>query len=169
MADTPRVRFSADETKRWWDGVEKRLSSAAVFCETDDGRLLVVKANYKKHWTMPGGIVDERETPKQAAIRETYEEVGLTLAPDDVQFRAVVDRVSGSVGHTYQFIFETKISAEQVASIQLQTSEIDEYALVSRDEVVTEDRVTGRWFGKAIFHWVENKSGYIEQTFSYDD
>lgn len=169
MPDEPRIQFTPDQTKKWWDGVEKRLSSAGVFCETSDGKLLVTKANYKKHWSIPGGIIDAGETPKHAALRETLEEVGITLDEDAVEFFAVVDRVSNYVGHTYQFIFRTQISDEQAAHIQLQASEIDDYAFVSRDEVFAEDRATQRWFGKAIYHWANRKNGYIEQTFSYTD
>ena len=168
MPPEPRKIFTPEETAAWWSNVEKRMSSAGVFCETPDGKLLVTKSNYKRHWSIPGGIIDAGETPKQAAIRETHEEVGVVLNPDQVEFLAVIDRVSGDLGHTYQFIFRARVSDEQLGNIVLQAAEIDEYALVSRDEIHTESRETGRWFGKAIFHWADEKSGYIEQTFSYD-
>jgi len=35
-------------------------------------------------WAMPGGRLDEGETPEQAALRELAEEIGLVLEPDAV-------------------------------------------------------------------------------------
>lgn len=40
----------------------------------------MVKAAYKDHWTFPGGIVDDKESPKSAAIRETKEETGVDIS-----------------------------------------------------------------------------------------
>ena len=35
-------------------------------------------------WALPGGAMDEGETPEQAALRELSEEVGLKLSPDSI-------------------------------------------------------------------------------------
>jgi 8-oxo-dGTP pyrophosphatase MutT (NUDIX family) len=35
-------------------------------------------------WALPGGRIDEGETPEQAALRELHEEVGLQLGPDSL-------------------------------------------------------------------------------------
>lgn len=45
----------------------------------DDGRILLVKAAYRWHWGMPGGLMDTGETPEEAVIRETREETGLDI------------------------------------------------------------------------------------------
>lgn len=46
----------------------------------DERRVLLVSHWYAPWaWTLPGGGVNKGETPEQAAIREAYEETGLTV------------------------------------------------------------------------------------------
>ena len=150
--------FSHEEMKNWIMGLERRASSSAVMCETSDGRLLIVKANYKNHWSLPGGVIDPGESPLQAAVRETEEEVGITLDPSKLEFVLVADRIS-KAAQTYQFIFKTTIGDDDIASIKLQESEIDEHLFVTKDEVKSQNI----YYGKAIRAWVSGESGYVEQ------
>lgn len=144
--------------KNWMRTQPKRMASGAMMLENDAGELLVVKAHYKNYWTLPGGIVEADETPKQSAIRETYEEVGITLDPASVSFVAVANRLS-SEAQTYQFIFKALLATSD--PIVLQKSEIDEYAFVSRSQILAGDRR----YAKAILSWANNATGYIEETF----
>ena len=44
-----------------------------------EGGVLLVRLNYGPrdgHWALPGGLVEDDETPEQAAVRETEEETG---------------------------------------------------------------------------------------------
>ena len=146
--------------KQWFDVFQKRVSSATMILENESGEALIVKANYKEYWTFPGGMIDTDETPLQAAVREVSEEVGLAIDPATVRFVAIVDRKSSFL-ETYQFIFKASLAHDQLTHIHLQTSEIDEYALVSKAQVASGDRN----YGKVITHWANGTTGYIEQTF----
>lgn len=53
------------------------MRGAAAFVFDDAGRLLVVKENYGRfRWSLPGGAVEEGESPEMACVRETFEETG---------------------------------------------------------------------------------------------
>ena len=39
---------------------------------------------HQGQWALPGGRLDPGETPRQAALRELHEEVGLELAPESI-------------------------------------------------------------------------------------
>lgn len=41
-------------------------------------------SNHPGQWALPGGRLDEGETPQAAALRELAEEIGLEIAPDDL-------------------------------------------------------------------------------------
>ena len=53
------------------------LPSASVFPVDDDGRLLLVRQAGSDDWSTLGGAVDIGESPAQAAVRESQEELGI--------------------------------------------------------------------------------------------
>ena len=48
-------------------------------------RILLVKNSYVRYFSLPGGYVKSGESGIQAAIRELREEVGLSVAADDLK------------------------------------------------------------------------------------
>ncbi len=55
---------------------------ASCFCEADHKILFLKRMAHKPHgqkWCLPGGKLEKGETPRQAAIREIAEEVGLNI------------------------------------------------------------------------------------------
>lgn len=50
-----------------------------------DDRVLVLRQSYRPHLNFPGGGIGRRETARDAALRELREEVGLTLAPEQLR------------------------------------------------------------------------------------
>ena len=138
----------------------KRASSSSMILENSIGQALIVKSGYKPYWTFPGGVIDPHETPKEAAIRETFEEIGITVNPQKVEFVAVVNRRS-DYAETYQFVFKVPLALGGLNKIVLQETEIDEYQLVTREQVRTHDRP----YGQVISNWANERTGYMEQTF----
>lgn len=71
----------------------KHAAVAITLVEADDGsdetaliltgRVSGLRA-HGGQWALPGGRIDEGETPVAAALRELHEEIGLDLAPGDV-------------------------------------------------------------------------------------
>jgi len=44
--------------------------------------VLLVKNSYRRDYSFPGGLVDSGEVPRESAVRELWEEVGLSVDPD---------------------------------------------------------------------------------------
>ena len=54
-------------------------AGAMCLIERDDGALLLVRQVYRDRWGAPGGLMNRRETPEDAARREVLEEVGVRV------------------------------------------------------------------------------------------
>ena len=88
------MKFTDEERRVWLASLDRRFSSAAVLIENEQGELLIVKAGYKDHWSLPGGIVDAGESPLEAAVREVKEEVDIQVDPKDLKLAMVASRHS---------------------------------------------------------------------------
>jgi ADP-ribose pyrophosphatase YjhB (NUDIX family) len=54
---------------------------------TDDGRVVLLRRGIEPgrgSWAQPGGFLEVDETVNEGAIRETFEETGLTVAPGEI-------------------------------------------------------------------------------------
>ncbi len=70
----------------------RKRMSAGVLIRDWAGRVLLVEPSYKKGWEIPGGVVEDDESPWATATRETLEEIGLDR---DLGRLLVVDHVPG--------------------------------------------------------------------------
>lgn len=62
-----------------WRVFKPRVYGVAALIRNQDGHILLIKASYLNVWHLPGGGIDGQETAAEAMVRETKEEVGLTV------------------------------------------------------------------------------------------
>jgi 8-oxo-dGTP diphosphatase len=72
------------EPEQWYAQLAAFHAAAALFVTDEHGRVLLVKPNYRDHWAIPGGYVDQHETPHTTVERELREELGLALPAGDL-------------------------------------------------------------------------------------
>jgi len=75
----------------------KHIVSAATIVLNGQNEILLIKGP-RRGWEMPGGQVEEGESLKDAAIRETKEESGIEIKI--VKFCGIFQNVSGSICNT---------------------------------------------------------------------
>jgi len=68
----------------WWF-VRRPHTEGAVVAIWYDGRVLLVRSSYRRHYGLPGGFVRRGETHAQAASREIDEELHLRIPPADLR------------------------------------------------------------------------------------
>ncbi len=114
---------------------KKRIASSIIFLNAKK-ELLIVKPTYKDGWTLPGGIVEEGESPLAGARREAAEEVGLTLSAP--KLLCVDHRYNNDLGDdALQLIFFGGILSEkEIAGIKLQKSELSEHRFATREQAL---------------------------------
>ena len=90
----------------WVTRIPVRGTMVAIW---HDGEILLIENAYRKGWTFPGGLVSGKETRRQAAVREVFEEVGIRIAPEALQF---VAEVVGDLGpNDSAHVFEIDIAS----------------------------------------------------------
>lgn len=96
---------------------------SAVVIRDARGQILLVRKRGTSRFMLPGGKIEEHETPAQAALRELLEEVGAVLDPELLTFLGEwTTAAANEPDHTvHGFIFEHPL----VEGIAVQ-AEIDE-------------------------------------------
>jgi 8-oxo-dGTP diphosphatase len=110
-------------------------ASAGALIFDEAGRLLILKPNYKRGWTIPGGRIEETgESPWDGCRRETFEECGLEIERGRL---ACVDflRPRGGRPGGVRFLFECDpLPGAQLAAITVDREEIDRHRFVELGE-----------------------------------
>jgi 8-oxo-dGTP diphosphatase len=82
------------------DTIEPGISAAII---VQDGRVLMIRrriAEGELSWQFPAGAIEAGETPEEAAVRETVEETGLTVAA----VKVLGDRVHPKTGRHMAYV-----------------------------------------------------------------
>jgi ADP-ribose pyrophosphatase YjhB (NUDIX family) len=128
---------------------KKRMAAGVIFFNEVE-EVLIVKPSYKDYWSVPGGVIDRDESPRDTTLREVKEEIGLDLK--SMQFLCL-DYMSpqnseySTKDENIQFIFYGGVlTSDDIKRIKLAKEEISEYKFVSKEEAVkmVSDRLANR-------------------------
>ena len=95
-------------------------ASTAAFILNGQGELLVArraKEPAKGTLDLPGGFVDNHENAEQGMVREIYEETGITVDPNEVEYLFSIPniyRYSGMDIHTLDLFFLCRVDDVEV-------------------------------------------------------
>lgn len=124
--------FSKEEQNQHYNNRYSMPVDGAAILQDARGRLLMVKPNYKPGWSLPGGCIEQGETPLESLLREIKEELGIGLTPAQFKLVAVryVGEREGRKPYT-QLIFKSKLTENQIKDIRPQKEELSEYRFVA--------------------------------------
>jgi 8-oxo-dGTP pyrophosphatase MutT (NUDIX family) len=99
------------------------------------GRILLIQKSYRKVWSLPGGLLNKGETLEQAAVRETFEEVGVSLNEKDLVFIA---ELQGELGPCDRVnLFEVQVNGP--VDVEIDGREIVTAEFVQPDKALERD------------------------------
>jgi 8-oxo-dGTP pyrophosphatase MutT (NUDIX family) len=126
--------FTDAENIAWEQTLPAKIMSACLVLKCRD-HVLMVQASYKDHWTFPGGIIDEGESPLTAAVREVMEETGISVEPADCTFLGVIYTAPKN-GHLDRFNFSFIVElATPINPPSVPNAEIESARWVTLDEI----------------------------------
>lgn len=114
---------------------KKRMTASALLLNEQDN-VLIVKPTYRAEWLLPGGLVEDNESPRQACAREIKEELGIE---PPLHKLLCVEYLSddGQQTESVQFVFYGGLITEsQISSIALPEPELSEYRFSTREEAL---------------------------------
>jgi ADP-ribose pyrophosphatase YjhB (NUDIX family) len=121
----------------WHASLAGAIVSAGALIGDGDGRVLIVKPNYRDYWTLPGGICEFGESPRAGCAREVTEELGIEreigrlLAVD---WQPSPEMYGPTARPVVFFIFDIG-TLPSLAQIRLQAAELDECRFASADDL----------------------------------
>ncbi len=71
--------FVLKNVQRMIDDQVQRFLCVTVYVKNDEGQFLMIHNRKLDRWVPPGGKVERHETPDEAAVRECFEETGITV------------------------------------------------------------------------------------------
>jgi 8-oxo-dGTP pyrophosphatase MutT (NUDIX family) len=123
------------EARGWHEHLPGKRAAATMLITDPAGRVLVVKPTYKPRWELPGGTVEENESPRGAAAREVAEELGIhrtpgrLLALDYVPADPRRGRTEGMV-----VVFDGGV-VDDAATLRLPSEELSDHAFVDVEQL----------------------------------
>jgi 8-oxo-dGTP diphosphatase len=122
------------DTQTWYAGLPTMYGAAAALITDPAGRVLLVKPNYREHWSLPGGILEHGEPPHVGCAREVAEEVGLHIPVGPL---LVVDWAPPDQQRPRPFVYFVFDGGEIAADteIRLQEEELDGYRFTEPGEL----------------------------------
>ncbi|HEX2849041.1 MAG TPA: NUDIX hydrolase [Acidimicrobiales bacterium] len=138
-----------------------RLIGAGALFRNEAGHVLLVNPTYKPPWEIPGGIVEEGESPRQCCSRELAEELGYD---GPLGRLLVVDWLPDLAGRGDRvlFIFDGGVVDDSfLESVTLPPDELSECAFVDLGEA-------GGYLGPGMVRRVREAVGHARaQTTGY--
>ncbi len=120
----------------WFAQLPGVVVSAGALITDPAGRVLLVKPNYRDHWTLPGGICEHGEPPHAGCAREVAEEIGLSRPAGPLLAIDWSQPYGQQARPIMHFVFDGG-TLEDGSQIVLQREELDHFRFTEQAELAS--------------------------------
>ncbi len=120
----------------WFAQLPGVVVTAGALITDTDGAILLVKPNYRDHWTLPGGICEHGEPPHVGCAREVAEELGLHLPVGALLAIDWAQPFGDEARPILHFVFDGGTLGDG-SGIMLQQEELDEFAFIPAEQIAS--------------------------------
>lgn len=126
----------ANDAAAWYAQLPTMFGAAAAVFTDETGRVLLVKPNYRDHWSLPGGILEHGEPPHLGCAREVAEEIGIDIDPGPLLAVGWTAPEGDRPRPIVHFLFDGgTLGASQASEIVLQEEELDDHRFVEASDL----------------------------------
>lgn len=136
--------MNREQVQPWRPRGRHPLPTVDVIIETDGGLVLVRRKYPPLGWSLPGGFIDEGESPEAAAAREAKEETGLEISVTG-QFRAYGDPARDPRGHTITIVYTARASGRPRGGDDAAAAAVFPLDALPGDLTFDHRRIIGDW------------------------
>lgn len=130
-------------TKEYLASLPKKRMGAGALIFNSKGQLLIERVTYKADCEIPGGVIEENESPREACEREIREGLGIDMKVRKllcVDYQHATQEKTESI----MFVFDGGIlTDEMIAKIKIDKAEISEVVFANPDEAISFLRTHG--------------------------
>lgn len=124
--------YTEEENRIWRAQQPQKMIVAKVVIKSDQGNILLAKPNYKKSWQLPGGGVDDGESPEEAIVREAREELSLNLSQDSLR---LTDTIYKQDEELLFLIYEANEVIPEDSQLRVEDGEITDFQFAKVNDV----------------------------------
>ena len=126
-------QFTAEETQSWLNKIPKKGVGVKALIRSEHGEVLVLKAR-GKGWQLPGGTVDQNESPQDALVRELKEELDLDIPEHSLTLQGIAYRPD--YDHIIIF-YRCNVVLDATLPFRTQPQEVEQYTFVPIAKLAT--------------------------------
>jgi len=91
----------------WWS-LRRPVITGAYVAVWHDGRVLLIRNSYRRRDSLPAGGLHRGETPRDTAVRELAEEVGIRARPEELAYSGefVHTQLAEDHAHLFELVCE---------------------------------------------------------------